>query len=64
MGIFSRRRERARDEPRHTAPGELHYMGGRLADWQANRSESICAAGARLANTLASAPLHLYKKAL
>lgn len=59
MGIFNRRRSRrTRDEPR---AGSLMPRFARSADWRANSSEAICSAAARMARTLASAPLHLYK---
>lgn len=61
MGIFNRRRARPRDEPGRAPDTRLGYDHSRLADWRANTSEAICAAAARLANTLASAPMHLYK---
>lgn len=61
MGIFNRRRARARDEPQGQPEGQLNFQGWRAADFYANRSEAICAAAGRLSNTLASAPMHLYK---
>lgn len=60
MGIFNRRRARPRDKP-VSDPGERLFMGYRTSDWYANRSEALCAAAARIANTLASAPMHLYR---
>lgn len=62
MGIFNRRRAKPRDKPTGATVAEFSGLGYRAADWCANRSEAICAAAARMANTLASAPLHLYKK--
>ena len=61
MGIFNRRRAKPRDKPQETVDARLDMMNMRAADWCANRSESICAAAARMANTLASAPIHLYR---
>lgn len=62
MGIFNRRRATARAEPGAAPGGRLSFGSARMADWRANTSESICAAAARMANTLASAPLHLYHR--
>ena len=62
MGIFNRRRARPRDKPGAAPEGGLMFRGFRASDWYANRSEAICAAAARLSNTLASTPMHLYKK--
>ena len=61
MGIFNRRRASARAEPGRAPAERLSFGPMRMADWRANTSEAICAAAARTANTLASAPLHLYK---
>ena len=61
MGIFNRRRASARAEPGSAPAERLSFGPMRMADWRANTSEAICAAAARTANTLASAPLHLYK---
>lgn len=61
MGIFNRRRAKPRDKP-DGADVRLDALNVRAADWCANQSESICAAAARMANTLASAPMHLYRK--
>lgn len=59
MGIFSRRRARPRDEPAVRA--DLTPAFARSCDWQACRSEAVCAAAARVARALAAAPLHLYR---
>ena len=61
MGIFNRRRASARAEPGKAPAERLSFGPMRMADWRANTSEAICAAAARVANTLASAPMHLYK---
>ncbi|MBO4794297.1 MAG: phage portal protein [Deltaproteobacteria bacterium] len=61
MGIFNRRRAKPRDKPPAASAVEMTGLGIRAADWCANRSEAICAAAARMANTLASSPLHLYQ---
>ncbi len=62
MGFFDRLKPKARAEPAEKQPAErLTLEGARRADWIGNKSESICAAAARMANTLASAPLHMYK---
>ena len=62
MGIFNRRRAKPRDKPQETVDARLDMMNVRASDWCANRSESICAAAARMANTLACAPMHLYQR--
>lgn len=63
MSFWDRLKPKARAEPDEKQPAErLTLQSARRADWIGNKSESICAAAARLANTLASAPLHLYKK--
>lgn len=61
MGIFNRRRARPRDEPGRAPDTRLTMERRSAADWRANTSEAICAAAARLSNTLASAPMHLYQ---
>lgn len=61
MGIFNRRRQ-PRDKPARSPGESWQAQPGRSADWRANTSEAICAAAARLARTLSSAPLHLYKE--
>lgn len=58
--IFNRRRTRVRDEPGTKEP--LYGLNARAADFSANRSEAVCAAAGRMAKTLASAPLHIYKE--
>ena len=62
MGIFNRRRAKPRDKPQETVDARMEAMNIRASDWCANRSESICAAAARMANTLACAPIHLYRE--
>lgn len=62
MGFFDRFRPKARAEPEKEPAERLTLENTRRADWIGNQSEAVCAAAARMANTLASAPLHLYKK--
>lgn len=63
MSFWDRLKPKARAEPAEKQPAErLILEGARRADWIGNKSESVCAAASRMANTLASAPLHLYKK--
>lgn len=59
MGIFKRKpRPKARNEP--DAPQRMEGLG-RAADYFLNASEAMAAAGSRIANTVATAPLRLYK---
>ena len=62
MGFFDRFRPKARAEPEKEPAERLTLENTRRADWIGNQSEAVCAAAARMANTLAAAPLHLYKK--
>ncbi len=62
MSFWDRLKPKARAEPGREPETRLTLENARRADWIGNQSEAVCAAAARMANTLASAPLHLYKK--
>ena len=63
---WNRQNRRARDEPRTTArsphsPRELRYVRIPRADNTLKGNEAIYAAVSRIANTVASMPIHFYK---